>query len=256
MGRGKERNLMFILKKWISQLFFPLPLAIELLLIAFLWPRRGRKFLFAGLVLLYFFSFQPFSSLLLWPLERTYPPVQETSINREVKWIVVLGGASKEGKNLTPEDRLSEPSLKRLLEGIRLSRHLPEARLILSGGDFSGATPVAKVMHVAALKYGLTPSRLVLEENSWDTYDEARLLNKTLSKDFFYLVTSASHMPRSMAMFKKMGSRPIAAPADFQVVWGPLKGIDFFPKAAALSDSERAFHEYLGLLWGWWKGLL
>ena len=82
------------------------------------------------------------------------------------------------------------------------------------------------------------------------------MLKKTLGKDSFYLVTSACHMPRSMAMFKKMGTRPIAAPADFQAVWGTQRGIDFFPKADALSDSERAFHEYLGLLWGWWRGLL
>ena len=59
-----------------------------------------------------------------------------------------------------------------------------------------------------------------------------------------------------MGMFKKMGTRPIAAPADFQVVWGPLRGIDFFPKADALKDTERAFHEYLGLLWGWVRGYL
>ncbi len=148
---------MFMLKKLISHLLFPLPLVIELFMVGLLWPKKGRKFLFAGVVLLYLFSFQPFSSLLLWPLERTYSPIREASINREVKWIVVLGGGSKEGKNLTPEDRLSESSLKRLLEGIRLSRQLPKARLILSGGDFSGDIPVARVMRETALKYGLIP---------------------------------------------------------------------------------------------------
>ena len=194
---------MFMLKKWISHLLFPLSLVIELFMVGLLWPKKGRKFLFAGVVLLYLFSFQPFSSLLLWPLERTYSPIQEASINREVKWIVVLGGGSKEDKNLTPEDRLSESSLKRLLEGIRLSRQLPQARLILSGGDFSGDIPVARVMREAALKYGLTPSRLVLEENSWDTHDEARLLKKTLGKDSFYLVTSACHMPGPWACLRR-----------------------------------------------------
>ena len=247
---------MFLIKKWISRLIFPLSLVIELFIVGLLWPNKRRKFLFAGVVLLYLFSFQPFSFLLLWPLERTYSPIREASLNREVKWVVVLGGGSKEGKNLTPEDRLNEASLKRLLEGIRLSRHLPKVRLILSGGDFNGDLPVARVMHEAALKYGLSPSRLVLEESSWDTHDEARLLKKTLGKDSFYLVTSASHMPRSMALFKKMGTRPISAPTDFQAVWGPIRGTDFFPKADALKYTERAFHEYLGLLWGWVRGYL
>jgi uncharacterized SAM-binding protein YcdF (DUF218 family) len=247
---------MFILKKLISHLLFPLPLVIELFITGLLWPKKGRKFLFAGVVLLYLFSFQPFSSLLLWPLESTYSPIREASINREVLWIVVLGGGAKQGETLTPEDRLSESSLRRLLEGIRLSRRLPKARLILSGGDFSGEIPEARVMRETALKYGLSPSRLVLEENSWDTHDEARLLKKTLGKDSFYLVTSACHMPRSIAMFKKMGTQPIASPTDFQGVRGTLRIMDFFPKADALNDTERAFHEYLGLLWGWVRGLL
>ena len=71
---------MFMLKKWISHLFFPLSLIIELFMVGLLSPKKGRKFLFAGVVLLYLVSFQPFSSLLLWPLERTYSPIQEALI--------------------------------------------------------------------------------------------------------------------------------------------------------------------------------
>jgi uncharacterized SAM-binding protein YcdF (DUF218 family) len=247
---------MFLLKKWISRLFFPLSIVLELFLVGLLWPPKGRKFLFAGMVLLYLFSFQLFSSLLLWPLEKTYSPMQEAELDREVKWIVVLGERSRGENNLTPETRLSEASLKRFLEGIRLSRLLPRARLILSGGNFSGGITVARVMQEAALNYNLSTNRLVLEESSWDTEDEARLLKKTLGKEPFYLVTSAYHMPRSLLWFNKMGTRPIAAPTDFQVFWGPLKSTDFFPKADALKNTERAIHEYLGLLWGGLKRLL
>ena len=63
-------------------------------------------------------------------------------------------------------------------------------------------------------------------------------------------------MPRSMAMFKKAGTHPIAAPTDFQAVWEPLMVTDFFPQASALMNTERAFYEYLGLLWGWVRGYL
>ena len=255
-GVFEERNIMFMLKKWVSRLFFPLSLIIELFIIGLLWPKKGKKFFFIGAVLLYFFSFYPFSFLMLWPIERQYFPVPEHSIIREIKWVVVLAAGSKEGEQLTPEDRLDESSLKRLLEGMRLCRYLPESRLILSGGSFYGGTPVARVMKEAALKSGLSSSRLVIEESSRDTQDEVRLLKKTLGKEVFYLVTSASHMPRAMAMFKKAGTQPIPSPADFQAVWQPLRLIDIFPKAEALKDTERAFYEYLGLLWGWAKGYL
>jgi uncharacterized SAM-binding protein YcdF (DUF218 family) len=247
---------MFILKKWVSSLFFPLSLVIELLLVGLLWPKKGKKFLIAGIILLYLFSFYPFSFLILWPLERIYDPVQESSIQREINWVVVLDAGSKEGRHLTPENRLNDASLKRLLEAIWLCRHLPQARLILSGGRFEGGTPVARVMQEAALKYGLPPSRLVLEDSSRDTQDEVQLLKKTLGKDPFYLVTSASHMFRSMSMFKKVGTQPIPAPTDFRAVWEPLKVVDFFPQAIDLLDTERAFYEYFGLLWALVRGYL
>jgi len=247
---------MFILKKVFSRLFFPLSVIIELLIVGLLWPKKGKKFIVIGLALLYLFSFSPFAYLCLLPLEGQYPPLSESSIQRDIKWVVVLGAGSRENKLLTPEDRLHDATLKRLLEGIRLYRLLPKASLVLSGGDYRGSSPDARVMRQVALQLGLSPARLVLEESSWDTHDQARFLKNQLGNEPFYLVTSAAHMPRSMAFFKKTGTHPIAAPADFRAVWEPLRLTDFFPRADALRDTERAFYEYLGLLWAWVRGYL
>jgi uncharacterized SAM-binding protein YcdF (DUF218 family) len=245
---------MFFLKKIVSRFLFPLSLILELLLIGLLWPKKSRNFFIFALLLLYLFSFQPFADLLLWPLERSYAPLEISSLRKDIKTIIVLGGGVKEKPSLTPEDRLSEASLKRLLEGIRISRHLPQARLILSGGDHYGATPVARVMKEVALTLGLPPSRLLLEESSWDTPDQARLLKKTLGSETFYLVTSANHMIRSMALFKKEGTQPLAAPTDFHALWEPFRPLNLFPQAAALGKTETAFYEYWGLLWGLIRG--
>jgi uncharacterized SAM-binding protein YcdF (DUF218 family) len=247
---------MFILKKIISRFLFPLALIIELLLLALIWPKKRKKFLILGIGLLYLFSFSPFSFILLWSLESRHPPLTESSIRKDIKWVVVLGGGARQSKVLTPEDRLNDASLKRLLEGLRISRHLPNAQIVLSGGDYQGFITVAQIMKDVALSLGLSPSRIVLEESSWDTRDEALFLKKQLGTEPFYLVTSASHMPRSMAIFQKVGTRPIAAPTDFQATWGGIDLLTFFPQAGALYDTERAFYEYLGLLWGWLKGYL
>ena len=67
-------------------------------------------------------------------------------------------------------------------------------------------------------------------------------------------VTSASHMVRASALFRKAGIHVIPAPTDFQI-----KGSDIllqFPSASGLERSEAAFHEYLGLAWGKLKGIL
>jgi uncharacterized SAM-binding protein YcdF (DUF218 family) len=247
---------MFFLKKIISRLFFPLSLILECMVIGLLWPKKAKKFLLFALLLLYLFSFQPFANLLLWPLERSYAPVPVSSIRKDIKTVVVLGGGVKENRSLTPEDRLGDASLKRLLEGIRIGRYLPQSHLILSGGDYYGATPVASVMKEVAIGQGIDPSRLIVEESSWDTHEQARLLKKVLGSDPFYLVTSASHMPRSMALFKKVETRPVAAPTDFQALSEPLRMTTLFPQAGALGKTESAFYEYLGLLWGWIRGYL
>jgi uncharacterized SAM-binding protein YcdF (DUF218 family) len=245
---------MFVLKKLVSRLFFPLPLILELFIIGLVWPKKRKKFLIAGIVFLFLFSFPPFGFIMLWPLESRFPPLTDSSIQKDIQWVVVLGGGSRDNKSLPLEDRLQSATLKRVLEGIRICRQLPKARLILSGGDYQGATPVARVMKDVALDFGLPPSRLVLEESSWDTRDEARILKNQLGQNPFYLVTSAGHMPRSMALFRKAGTRPLAAPTDFHGVWEPLSVTTLFPQAETLRNTELAFYEYLGLFWVWVRG--
>ncbi len=99
----------------VSRFFFPLSLILELLVMGVLWPKKGKRFILIGITLLYLFSFDPFASLLLWPLEKQYPQVVETAIRKDIKWVVVLGGGVKDNPSLTPEDCLFEASLKRLL---------------------------------------------------------------------------------------------------------------------------------------------
>lgn len=245
---------MFILKKLISRLFFPLSLVIELLLLGTFLKKRRKLFLLTGVTLLYLFSFGPFNYLILRPLESQHVPISASTLNKEVRWIVVLSGGSREDTALTPEDRLSDASLKRLMEGLRLSRLLPNARLVLSGGDYRGISPDAIIMRQIALDQGVAPERIILEAASWDTIDQAKFLKDRLGQAPFYLVTSASHMTRARRMFKRLETKPIAAPTDFRAVRAPFQLLDLFPQAATLADTEKAFYEYLGLSWGLIRG--
>jgi uncharacterized SAM-binding protein YcdF (DUF218 family) len=96
---------------------------------------------------------------------------------------------------------------------------------------------------------------VILESLSKDTKDEARLIKNIVGNDRFVLVTSASHMPRSMALFKKLGMQPIPAPTDYWVK--ERQGISpamFFPSSNGLRKAERAFYEYLGLAWANLRG--
>ena len=173
---------MFILKKLVSRFFFPLSLVLELLLLGIVLKKSRTKVILAGVAILYLFSFSPFGYFILRPLEGQYVPISSSNLNKEVQWIVVLGGGSREDKALTPEERLRDASLRRLLEGVRLSRLLPQSRLVLSGGDYQEISPDALIMQQVALDQGVARDRIIVETASLDTGDQANFLRDRLGQ--------------------------------------------------------------------------
>ena len=63
-----------------------------------------------------------------------------------------------------------------------------------------------------------------------------------------YLVTSATHMRRSVAAFEATGLTVVAAPTNLPSPMGPTFG-DFMPRAKALFDSSTALYEWFGMAW-------
>jgi len=253
---------MFIFKKIFSRLLFPIPLCIEVLLVGLLlfWFTRKQK---AGRIvvtlagaLLFLFSSHFFSIVLLTPLESRYPalftaPEACAPVGlSEVKLIVVLasGFSPEAGRPITIQ--LDESSIARLVEGVRVSKVLNCCKLVLSGGPDSVSSP-AQAMAQLAQDLGVGRQDMILETQSRDTDDEARLVAPIVGQQPFILVTEASHMPRAMALFRKRGTRPIADPVDFRANHSQaIVPDEVFPSAAGLSGSERADYEYLGLAWG------
>jgi uncharacterized SAM-binding protein YcdF (DUF218 family) len=142
-----------------------------------------------------------------------------------------------------------------LVEGVRLHNIIPGSKLLLSGGAVFDPVPEAEVMARIAVLLGVKPQDMRLESDSRDTAEEAEIIAKMIGREKFILVTSAAHMVRSMALFRKWGMQPIPAPADFQVrrTQGLTPGW-FFPWTSALGQEEAAVHEYLGLAWAWLRG--
>jgi len=167
----------------------------------------------------------------------------------------VLGGGSSADEGLPAAMRLSEGSLARLVEGIRLQRQLPGSRLLLSGGSVFGSDPDAHTMRALAVGLGVDPASIVLDAASPDTETQAEAVRAQLGTEEFFLVTSASHMRRSVALFRKAGTNPIPAPTHFLVQEGRLLGPgDFFPSSGGLRRVEAAAYEYLGLAWAKIRG--
>ena len=208
-----------------------------------------------GFILLALFSYAPLPDIALKSLEYRYAPLVDLSQFSGVEWVVVLGGGHNSDSGLPVTSQLSASSLSRLVEGVRIHRLLPESRLVLSGGSVFDPVTEAEVMARAAGVMGIEGDEVVLEEFSRDTGDQAEFIHEIVGNERFILVTSASHMPRSMFLFRESGMEPIPAPTDYRVKkrQGISPGV-FFPNADNLRKMEIVFHEYLGLCWATVKG--
>lgn len=246
---------MFLFKKIVSQFFFPLPLSLLFCFIGIylLWltkkQKTGKVFVTLGISLIALFSFNPVGNALLSPLENQYK-VQSGITNAEIKYVVVLGGGHTSDTRLSVTSQASNSTLKRLIEGILLYRANRGCKLVLSGGSWLDSDSDAQIMAEVAKGLGVFAPDIIIESKSKDTQDQVVLLKSTLHTNKFFLVTSASHMPRSMALFQNPGQRPIAIPADHLVESPNLRDPGFyFPCGKFLRKSESAVYEYLGLVW-------
>lgn len=253
---------MFLFKKLIAPFLMPVPFSLALLLLGLLllWftrrQRAGKCLATLGAVALLLLGYGAVSGRLLATLERRHAPVTDVSATvGRVRWVVVLGGGSSADEGLPAVMRLSEGSLARLVEGIRLQRQLPGSRLLLSGGSVFGSDPDAETMRALAVELGVDPAALELDNISPDTETQAEAVRALLGTEEFYLVTSASHMPRALALFQKAGTNPLPAPTHFltQKDRG-LAPSDFFPNSGGLRRAEATTYEYLGLAWAKVRG--
>jgi len=247
---------MYWLKKFVGALLFPNTVLLAFLGIgvAMLWfsskRRVGRMIVTIAAAGFFLMSCTSTWNFLIRDLEYRYPVFDANRSDvSDVGWVVVLGGGGTENDSLPAATQLNPQSVARVLEGFRILKSIPRARLLLSG-DSSAVN-----MQGVAEMLGVPPERTVIEKTARDTEQEAIEVQRLVGSDRIVLVTSAIHLPRSMALFMKQGMKPIPAPADFLVrpspheagsSWG-LGGL--FPVSAGATRADALTHEYLGLLW-------
>jgi len=260
---------MFMVKKIVTVLILPVGLAAQMLLVGLgllLLTRRkraGKVLLGAGAGFLMLMSCNVVARPLLMLFEYQHPPLSSERLAEWVEehppgrtpWIVVLGGGHTADPSLPATGQIGRMTLVRLAEGIALYRRVPGSRLLVSGGTTLDRHTDADLMAEVALSLGVPPGDVRIENDSHDTADQARILRQTLGDDEFLLVTSAAHMSRSMALFRKQGLRPIAVPTAYRTHRaGGVGVLDFFPSVYGLSNSTKFFYEAIALLWAKMRG--
>lgn len=249
------------------KLFFQhldIPFAISLAFLGcgvlLLWKnkelKKDRFFVTISLILFLTFSNRLIAGWFLERLENKFPAILSvrdiTVPLSKINFVIVLGGLSHPSNEWPITSQLGSTMLTRLTEGIRLFRQLPNAQLVLSGGGREEVTD-SKMMEALALQLGVDKEKIILEEKSTNTYEEAIYLKNLLQGHSFLLVTSARHMPRAMAIFRKAGLDPIAAPTDHMNINENISGFQLIlPRSRVLNLFSELFYEYLGFIKAKW----
>jgi uncharacterized SAM-binding protein YcdF (DUF218 family) len=206
--------------------------------------RRFSLWLLAGSALtLLVFSSGVVAAALMSPLEYEYPSVHTARQFPQVRNIVVLTGYAADDPDMPLTGRLHYTSAQRVTMTLQLKNSCPACRVIVSGG-----AETAKVMGEVLVELGVPRDQLEIENQSRTTVQSAANLVAPLQGQEFFLVTSAGHMARSLAVMAKAGLKCVPVPTDHQ---GPRRwqNGELAPSPESLKVSDLAVHEYLGRIW-------
>jgi len=239
-------------EKLLPILIYPLGLALLLCITAFALSFAGRVralrvSIAVAVILLWLASTPAFAGLLTVILVEQNPSVPiETILPKDV--VIVLGGGLAQPTHMgATGDRVVQAYLL---------WHAGKVQMII----VSGATDASFAAELLQA-YGVPPNSIIVESNSRNTYENAintAAIWRERHVRSGLLVTSATHMPRALASFRKAGLDVAPWPADFNfrgARYPPRSVFDFLPEADALEMTTTAIKEWLGLagyrLRGW-----
>jgi uncharacterized SAM-binding protein YcdF (DUF218 family) len=243
----------FIISKILLLLLLPPASILLLMLVGFLllWSHRllGRLLIAAAFLLLYCLSISPVSDALISPLEAGYRPLVVKNVKADL--IVVLGGGAFDLSVLGLESAPGYGSLQRTVAAVKLYRSL-RVPIVITGGagdparpQLSDADPMARM----AMDLGVPKKDLVVDNASFNTLASARNMKAAFAGKRMVLVTSAYHLRRAEAMFRKQGLEVIPQPSGF--LGGQQVGSFHaaVPRMEFLNTSSSALSERLSLAW-------
>lgn len=253
---------------WLSKLLWILAEPGNLFLIALVTgvilvgTRRrqawGRRILALAVLVGLAVAIVPLGTPLIAVLEDRFP--RPAILPDKVDGIVVLGGVVDAAMSEARGGIAIGGAAERLIAFAQFAHRYPGARLVFTGGSGDPfRQDVREARHIAALMalMGVAPERLILEEESRNTSENA-VLSKRLAHpkegETWLLVTSAFHMPRSMGCFRRAGWPVLAYPVDYGTSGGGWVDRLGFSMVGGFGELGQALHEWLGLAFYWLSG--
>ena len=265
-------TIFFILSKIVQFCIEPLNWVIIFVFLGLLFlslrkPNLCKRFLILALLDLLIVGWLPTSE---WGLRSLEEVVAKTSLTNlaqnDLGGIIILGGAIQDGGIALDRGEASIGSAaERITKAFELIRKYPDVPFIFSG--YSGLINPRGLSEANAFKQliaeqGLSEKMAHYENQSRNTYENVLYMRPMLqelgSKNEagvlkpWLLITSASHMYRSIKIFQKQGIEVIPMPVDYQTAsnlkWGS------FDLEDGVQNWNNLLHELIGLFAYWITG--
>jgi uncharacterized SAM-binding protein YcdF (DUF218 family) len=247
--------MFFYLSKLFAFLFSPLVWVFILFLYSFKTKKEGRakKLRITALIILYVCS----NAFIVDECFRAWEPVtpDHDLANTKYEGAIVLGGIGDIDLRLKKIN--FSGSSDRLFQTLPLYYKGRIKHIIFTGGSGSIEFP-EKREGLFVKKYlesiHVPDSALIIESQSKNTYENAVFTKKILDSlqisGNFLLVTSAYHMPRALAIFKKAGYKNITPYTTNRSSGIRRFSFDhlFIPNPGALFALEFLIHEWIGFI--------
>lgn len=249
--------MFFILSKIVWAILSPLTFITLLICGGYLarQSKWGRGALGLGCTLLVLFGVFPMGHNVLVFLENVVSasPAAEESRQKSPDGIIILGGFL-DLKNAIARDQFALNSNgSRLTEMLVLAHRYPKARLVFTGGDgnlIQTSSSESEQLDILLKKMGFDTLRIQYEDRSKNTYE-----NMVYSKEMLHpkdgetwlLVTSAFHMPRSLAIFRSGDWQVTPYPAGY-LTDGKYEWAPDFDVLGNMSKFHVAVREFLGIM--------
>ena len=247
---------MFIASKLLSFATQPLFWAMALLALG-LWlmqrrPAWGLRACKTALALMLLVGWLAPPEALLRHLEEQHPGPGPQADLSAYAGIVVLGGALEPSRFWERPGQVAlNAGAERMTVPVALLRQHPQWRVLFTGGEgelnFKAFTEAERA-EVYFHAMGIGEDRLLLEDASRTTFDNAILSAQLPGVDIhqpWLLLTSAWHMPRSLAVFRKAGWNVTPYPVDYRS--SPSTAWLEYSLRQGADKWQIALHEIVGL---------
>lgn len=246
--------MFHLISKLLHFLSMPITWIVLILAVGLLHKnaRKGKRMLWIGFILLYVFS----NEFVFNQINRIWEPKMtdiETITQRHPVG-VVLGGYSVDAPSSNQVNFME--SADRFTVGIQLYHTKRIKKLFFVGGHgqlIHDTDPEGLYSARLAEQMGIPTKDLIVESKSKNTWQNAvnckRILDSLRIEEPILLITSTTHMPRSLGCFKQVGIDAIPVCVDGvtdEVKWK----FDFFflPNSWVLMSWNRIIHEWIGLV--------